>query len=248
VPDNRPGTAAAGAGKPAGKKLAVITGAAGNLGRAVAAAFGREGHDIALVDVTDAALSAAYPQADDRQLLVAADLTDEQSTRDALASIHRHFGPVDCLCNIAGGFSMGPPVHETSAEFWKKMMDINVITLLNTVRAVVPGMLAAGSGCVVNVGAGGGVRGAARMAAYAAAKSAVMRVTESMSSELRDGGINVNCVLPGIIDTPQNRQDMPHADPAKWVATDDLASVILFLCSDRARAIHGASIPVTGLS
>ena len=86
------------------------------------------------------------------------------------------------------------------------------------------------------------------MAAYSAAKSAVIRLTESMSAELREQGINVNCVLPSVIDTPANRADMPNADPKKWVAPADLASVIVFLCSDGARAVHGASVPVVGLS
>ena len=86
------------------------------------------------------------------------------------------------------------------------------------------------------------------MGAYCAAKSAVTRLTEAMSAELREHGVNVNCVLPSIIDTPENRAAMPKSDPRHWVAPEDLASVILFLSSDAARAVHGAAIPVTGLS
>jgi NAD(P)-dependent dehydrogenase (short-subunit alcohol dehydrogenase family) len=108
-------------------------------------------------------------------------------------------------------------------------------------------MLAAGGGRIVNVAAGAALRGGARMGAYAAAKSAVIRLTESMSAELKDRGINVNCVMPSIIDTPQNRAAMPDADASRWVAPEALAEVMLFLASDRARAIHGAAIPVTGL-
>jgi NAD(P)-dependent dehydrogenase (short-subunit alcohol dehydrogenase family) len=127
-------------------------------------------------------------------------------------------------------------------------MDLNARSILHTARAVVPHMLAAGQGCIVNVGAAGAARGGAAMGAYAASKSAVARLTESMSAELRERGVRVNCVLPTIIDTPENRAAMPKANPALWVAPADLANVIAFLASDAARAVHGASIPVAGLS
>ena len=109
-------------------------------------------------------------------------------------------------------------------------------------------MIAMGGGKVVNVGAFGAQRGGPYMGAYSASKAAVIRLTESMAAELREKGINVNCVLPTIIDTPQNRSAMPEADPARWVSPQDLAQVIVFLASDAARAIHGAAVPVTGLS
>jgi NAD(P)-dependent dehydrogenase (short-subunit alcohol dehydrogenase family) len=109
-------------------------------------------------------------------------------------------------------------------------------------------MLRAGSGKVVNIGAFGANKGLARMGAYTAAKAAVVRLTEAMAAELRERGINVNCVLPTVIDTPDNRAAMPDADPARWVAPADLAAVIRFLASHDARAVHGAALPVTGLS
>jgi NAD(P)-dependent dehydrogenase (short-subunit alcohol dehydrogenase family) len=229
-------------------KVVLITGAAGNLGRAVAAAFAAAGARLVLVDLSDAVLAAAYPEVDARRLLLAANLMDSASARGAVNKALEHFKRIDCLCNVAGGFRMGPTVHETPAELWKLMMDLNAGTVLNMVQAVVPGMLAAGGGKIVNIGAGGGLKGGARMAAYSASKSAVIRLTESMSAELREQGINVNCVLPSVIDTPQNRADMPKADPKRWVSPEDLAQVLLFLCSDAARAIHGAAIPVNGLS
>jgi NAD(P)-dependent dehydrogenase (short-subunit alcohol dehydrogenase family) len=108
-------------------------------------------------------------------------------------------------------------------------------------------MIASRSGKIVNIAALAGLAGKANMGAYSASKSAVIRLTESMSAELRDKGINVNCILPSVIDTPQNRADMPGADPRRWVAPEALADVVLFLASDQARAIHGAAIPVTGL-
>ena len=115
-------------------------------------------------------------------------------------------------------------------------------------RAVVPGMIAAKSGKIVNVAAINGTVGKGNMSAYSASKSVVIRLTESMAAELRDKGINVNCVLPSIIDTAPNRADMPNADFSKWVTPAALADVMVFLASDKARAIHGASVPVVGLS
>ncbi len=228
--------------------VVLITGAAGSLGRAVAAAFGEAGWRLALIDVAEAGLKAAYPEADPRRLLIAADLIDPLSTQRAADGAFAHFGRIDALCNIAGGFTMGTPVHATPAADWKRMMDLNAGTMLNCVQAVVPKMLAAGGGCIVNVGAGAGQKAAGLMGAYSVSKSAVIRMTEAMSAELREQHINVNCVLPSIIDTPPNRAAMPDADPRKWVAPQDLAAVIRFLCSPPARAIHGAAIPVVGLS
>jgi NAD(P)-dependent dehydrogenase (short-subunit alcohol dehydrogenase family) len=143
---------------------------------------------------------------------------------------------------------MGEAVHEMQTATLEALLDLNVRTLLNMSHAVVPRMLAAGGGGIVNVGAYAALKGAAAMGAYVATKSAVIRLTETMAAELRENNINVNCVLPTIIDTPENRAAMPGADPARWVAPSDLANVIVFLASDAARAVHGAAVPVTGLS
>ncbi len=143
---------------------------------------------------------------------------------------------------------MGEAVHETSDATWNFLHDINVRTLLHAVRAVVPRMLMARGGKIVNVGASAAQKGLAQMGAYTAAKSAVVRLTEAMSAELRERGINVNCVLPTVIDTPDNRAEMPGADASQWVRPQDLASVVTFLASDAARAVHGAALPVCGLS
>jgi NAD(P)-dependent dehydrogenase (short-subunit alcohol dehydrogenase family) len=143
---------------------------------------------------------------------------------------------------------MGAPVHETSAQDWDFLFNLNARTVLHTAKAMVPAMLERGGGKIVNVAAHAAQKGAARMGAYAASKSAVIRLTETMAAELREHNINVNCVLPTIIDTPQNRAEMPKADPRRWVAPADLAQVIVFLASDAARAIHGAALPVSGLS
>ena len=225
-----------------------ITGAAGNLGRALAAAFEARGANLVLVGRTKESLVAVLGAEAETRLFVAADLRDQAAVDSAVRLARSRFGRVDVLCNIAGGFRMGSPVHETSDADWDFLIDINVRTLLNAVRAVVPQMIEAGGGKIVNVGAFAAQKGVAQMGAYVAAKSAVIRLTEAMSAELRDRNINVNCVLPTIIDTPENRAAMPKLDPSRWVAPADLANVIAFLASDEARAIHGAALPVTGSS
>lgn len=225
----------------------MVTGAAGNLGRAVAAALSAASASLILIDVDEAALRAAHSGDDERKLLVRADLLDARSVAQAVAAAYARFSRIDVLCNIAGGFRMGQAVHETSDETWDFLLDLNAKSVINMARAVVPLMLAAGSGRIVNIAALAGLGGRENMGAYSAAKSAVIRLTESMSAELRNKGIGVNCILPSIIDTPQNRAAMPKADPRRWVTPEALADVVLFLASDRARAVHGAAIAVAGL-
>lgn len=229
-------------------RVVVVTGAAGVLGRAVAESFAALGDRLVLVDRQLDLLAKAFGRAGDSRLFAVVDLADARATEGLASAAVERFGRIDALCNVAGGFRMGEAVHETTDATWDFLMNINVRTALNAVRAVVPHMLARGQGKVVNVGAFAAQKGGAHMGAYAASKSALIRLTESMSAELRAKGINVNCVLPTILDTPENRKSMPDADPKSWVAPEDLANVIEFLCSDRARAIHGAALPVTGLA
>ena len=226
----------------------IVTGATGNLGRAVAAAFAERGANLVLVDRSGERLEAAYGAPDARRMHAPTDLLVQAKVSATVAAAMERFRRIDVLCNIAGGFRMGEPVHDTSDENWNFLFDINARTLLHAARAVVPRMLEGGGGRIVNVGAYAAQKGVAQMGAYTASKSVVIRLTEAMAAELRTKKINVNCVLPTIIDTPENRRAMPDADPAKWVAPADLASVIVFLASPAARAIHGAAIPVTGLS
>ena len=228
-------------------RTVVITGAAGFLGQAVAAAFDAAGADLVLVDVDAAKLNERYPGSD-RHLVAATDLLERDGGQRVVDAALERFGRIDVVCNIAGGFRMGETVHETTDETWDFLFGINVRTMLNMVRAAVPAMLSQGGGRIVNVAAFAAQKGAPMMGAYCAAKSVVVRLTESMAAELRDRNINVNCVMPTIIDTPVNRADMPDADPAKWVAPADLAQAIVFLASDAARAIHGAAVPVTARS
>jgi len=220
-------------------KVVVITGAAGALGKAVADEFARRGAKLALVDII------ATPGS---HLSLIGDLTDANVAQKVVTDVTRQLGSIDVLANVAGGFTMGEAVHETTDKTWKFMFDLNVNTMLNMVRATVPVMLAQGRGKIVNIGARAGLKGAGRMGAYCASKSVVIRLTESLADELKGSGVNVNCVLPSIIDTARNRQDMPDADYSKWVAPADLARAIAFLASDAAHAINGVALPVEALS
>lgn len=225
----------------------LITGAAGHLGRAVAHCFAQAGAQLLLVDRDAEALASAF-EASSKRVLFAADLLDALQVQAAVDAGLQRFGRLDVVCHIAGGFRMGQAVHETSDATWDFLFDVNARSFVNMARAVVPHMIERGGGRIVSVGAYAAQKGAAHMGAYCAAKSSVIRLTESMSAELKDRGINVNCVLPTIIDTADNRAAMPDADPSRWVSPQALADVIAFLASDAARAVHGAAVPVSGLS
>lgn len=229
-------------------KTVVVTGGAGVLGKSVANWFAAQGAHLAVIDYSREIIEAAYPDKNPRDLYLTCDLTDRGQCADTVTGIIAAAGGIDVLCNIAGGFMMGDPVHETSESTWDFLFDLNARSIVNMAAAVVPAMLDAGAGKIVNVAARAAREGAALMGAYTASKAAVLRLTESMGLELREQNINVNCVMPSLIDTPRNRQDMPGADFSKWVSPDGIASVIGFLASDDARFIHGAGIPVDGLS
>lgn len=227
-------------------KSVVVTGAAGHLGQAVASAFAAEGAHLLLIDVDAGRLEEIFPGTSSNREKLAVDLRDEAATAEALAQVMSDGRSCDVLCAIAGGFHMGEPVHETPAEVWELMLGLNTQTLLSVVKALVPGMIAQGEGRVVTVGAAAARSGVAGMGAYTASKSMVMRLTEAMAAELAGKGVTVNAVLPSIIDTPQNREAMPGADPGKWIEPKDLAAIVTFLASPEARAVNGALLPVTG--
>lgn len=229
------------------ERVVLITGATGNLGRATAAAFAAEGARLVLIGSRPESLARAFPDLPAHHLKLAADLTDAKAAAEAVAEAERRCGRIDAVCAIAGGFAMGEAAHEMTPEAWSLMMGLNVATLMNVAKAVVPGMIARKTGKIVTVGSMAAQKGSAGMGAYIASKSTVMRLTETMAAELRGHGINVNGVLPSTIDTPENRAAMPKADFGKWVKPADLAEVITFLCSERARAMHGALVPVVGL-
>jgi NAD(P)-dependent dehydrogenase (short-subunit alcohol dehydrogenase family) len=233
-------------------KVVMVTGAAGALGQATTQHFIDRGARLVCLDYSDELLAQAFGDAvsasGSGHIYRAVDLTVRDNCAACCKEILAQVGQVDVLANIAGGFMMGDPVHSTSDETWDFLFNLNTRSIMNMSAGIVPGMIAAASGKIINVAARAATAGAAHMGVYTATKAAVMRLTESMALELRGNGINVNCILPGTIDTPRNRQGMPDADHASWVPTADLAEVIGFLASDAARAVQGAGIAVDGLS
>lgn len=218
-------------------KHILVTGANGALGQAVVAKARTLGARLVLVDM-------AVPTGEEGDLCLAVDLTDREQVEACFSRI----GPIDAVLHLVGGFDMGEQVIDGASSCWEAMFRINVLTFQNVVSQAVPPMLDRRRGAIVSVGALSALKGLPGMGAYCAAKSALMRLTESLSAEVKAKGINVNAVLPSIIDTPRNRMDMPDADSSAWVAPEDLANVICFLASDHARAIHGAMVPVAGLT
>jgi len=231
------------------KKVVLITGPAGNLGSAVVQQFLDEGSSLFLIDNRADRLFKLYPQLVDTQdhlLIPEIDLTDSNQVYKAITKGIKKFKRIDVLVHTAGGFQMGEKVHEITEASWDFLLNLNLKTLLNITKAVIPHMIDQKSGKIITIGARPSLAGKAQMGAYSVAKAGVLRLTESLSAELKATGINVNCVLPGTIDTPQNRKSMPGADISKWVTPESLANVIKFLASEGARDIHGAAIPAYG--
>jgi len=231
------------------KKVVLITGPAGNLGSAVVEQYLDEGSFLFLIDNRAERLSKLYPHLlndQDHLLIPEIDLTNLNQVNEAITAGMKKFKRIDVLVHTAGGFQMGERVHEITETSWDFLLDLNIKTLLNITKAVIPHMLDQKSGKIITIGARPSLVGKAKMGAYSVAKAGVLRLTESLSAELKTSGINVNCVLPGTIDTPQNRKSMPGADTSKWVTPKSLAKIIKFLASEAANDIHGAAIPAYG--
>jgi NAD(P)-dependent dehydrogenase (short-subunit alcohol dehydrogenase family) len=230
-------------------KIVIVTGSVGNLGLATAQALQEAGSKTVLVDRSDDRLRENYPDlvnSPDHFLAGGVDLTNPDSLAKMVQSTCERFGRIDALVNTVGGYRGGKPVHEMDLADWDFLFGVNVRTTLLCCRAVIPQMLRQGRGKIVNVASRDGLQGSAGYSAYSASKSAVLRLTESMAAELKNSNINVNCIMPGTIDTPQNRKAIPNGDFSKWVKPEAIADVILFLISDAARALNGAELPVYG--
>lgn len=202
----------------------VVTGASGALGREVCIVLAENGFEVAPISGVD--------------------LADADAAQKAISDIAENAGPMRGLVNVAGGFAW-ETVMDGDVSTWDRMWAMNVRTALNACRSAVP-FIEAGRGSIVNVGSAAAAKADIGKGAYAAAKSGVARLTESLAEELKPKGIRVNAVLPSIIDTRANREDMPDGDFDSWVTTRELANVIAFLLSDNASGITGALIPVTG--
>ena len=225
-------------------RVFVITGASGALGSAVALAVAGQGHRVALIDHATHTPHGLI-DGDHCLILGGVDLTDAASASAAIQAAAARFGGLDVVLNIAGGFSW-ETVEGGDAETWRTLFRLNLETAANVCRAAIPHLKASKAGRIVNVGANGAVKAAAGMGAYAASKAGVHRLTEALAEELKGHGVTVNAVLPSILDTAANRADMPKADFATWVTTDELAAVMLFLAGEKASAVTGALVPVTG--
>jgi NAD(P)-dependent dehydrogenase (short-subunit alcohol dehydrogenase family) len=231
------------------QKVVVVTGAAGSLGQAVVGAFHKANGIVCALDYKKGRLDKVFPDlnhSDRMYFFDDVDLTNRERMQELGTQIKDKLGRVDVVVNTVGGFAYGERVDQITERTMQRMLDLNVNSFLNTAHAFVPVMIAKQQGKIVTVGSRSSLKGGAKMGAYAAAKAALLRLTESMASELQEFNIQVNCVLPGTIDTPQNRHEMPNADFSKWVQPDQIARVIMFLSSGAADSITGATIPVYG--
>lgn len=228
------------------RRSVAVTGAFGNLGLAVARAFREQGAAVALLDRTPppAAVGTEFPAP--HCVLGGVDLTRAASAGAAMETVRATLGSIDVVVNVAGGFRW-QTLEQGDADGWDAMFAINLKTAVVSTKAALPQLLASPAGRIINVGAGAAARPAgAGMGAYAASKAGVHKLTESLAEELKDRGITVNAVLPGVIDTPRNRADMPSADFSRWVRPEAIAAVITFLASEQAGAVTGALLPVYG--
>ena len=234
-------------------RVAVVTGASGALGAVVARRLFVAGASLALVDRDIGRLPALWPEAegdaaaDARLAFFTCELAEVLAVERTVTAISAHFGRIDHLFNIAGAYRGGETIEEAPDATWTMLWEANFLSALHLCRAVVPGMRQRGSGSIVNVGSKASLAGDAGAAPYSIAKTAVVRLTESLAAEVKRDGVRVNAVLPGTIDTPGNRHAMPEADWRVWIDPQALADAMLFLASPLARAVTGVALPVFGI-
>ena len=229
-------------------RTVLVTGAAGNLGQAIGRELAGTTAHLVAVDVSEPGQAKAYAgwPADRVLVLAGIDLTSPASVDEMAQRAISRFGHVDVLINTVGTFRGGQSVVDGPLSDWDLLMYVNLRTALLTSRALVPHFLRRGYGRIVNVAARPALAGAAGIAAYSASKAALLRLTESLAAELKGHDITANAVMPGTIDTPQNRAAMPDADTTTWVTPAAVACAVLFLASEEAGAITGAALPVSG--
>ena len=229
-------------------KVALVAGGTGGLGKAVTLAFLHAGASVVatyIIKEEAEALRDAVGSSSQLELLPL-DATDETACRALVDGITARHGHLDILVNTIGGYAGGKALWETEPKTWHLMMNLNVNAGYALAHAAIPAMLKQKNGSVVNVAARAAFDHAAGAAAYAASKSAALAMIDCLAQDVRGAGVRVNSVLPSIIDTEANRRAMPDADFSKWPKPEEIARVILFLCTDEARLIHGGAIPVYG--
>ena len=231
------------------EKIALVAGGTGGLGRAVSLLFLEEGYQVSVTyqrreewEALQKAAAAKAARLEGFNL----DVTNEAAVKNLVGDIVRKHGRLDVLVNTVGGYAGGLKLWEMEASVFDKMLALNLRTGFVLARAAVPVMLKQGSGAIVNVAAKAAFDHAAGAAAYAASKAAAVAMMDSLAADLKGSGVRVNSVLPSIIDTAANRKAMPDANFAKWPKPEDIARVIRFLCSDDAKVVHGAALPVYG--
>lgn len=229
-------------------KVAVIAGGTGGLGRAVTLAFLHEGASVVATYIVkeeaDALRDAVGAHA--HLELLPLDATDENACRALVDGITARYGRLDVLVNTIGAYAGGKPLWETDPKTWRLMINLNLNAGFALAHAAVPAMLRQGSGSIVNIAAKAAFDHAAGAAAYAASKAGAQAMIDCLAQDLKGTGVRANSVLPSIIDTEPNRRAMAGADFSKWPKPEEIARVILFLCSDDAKLIHGGAIPVYG--
>lgn len=218
--------------------VVLITGASGALGRAVTACFSERGARVAAVGMS------GLPPAHVELALNGRDMTKPDIASQCVAETVAALGGLDVLINIAGGFRW-EKIEDGSLETWRALFEMNAATAVNMCKASIPALLASKRARIINVGAGAALMARTGMGAYAASKSAVHNLTQALADELK-GKVTVNAVLPSIIDTPQNRKDMPDAAFDAWVRPQEIADVMWFLASVESGGVTGALIPVPG--
>lgn len=232
-------------------RVVLVTGGAGNLGKAVTAAFLEAGARVAVpLYKTDGSesledLRAQYPG---RLHTFALDLTTERGAAQAVGEVVEWGGRIDGVAHLIGGYIGGARLADTATEVWDRMMDLNVKSAWLVARSAVPRMIEQGGGTMVFVSARAALRGRSRHGAYATSKAALLTLVEALAEEYASEGIRANAVLPGTVDTEANRRSMPDADHSRWTSPEEIARVMVFLSSDQSAPVNGASIPVYGRS
>jgi len=230
-------------------RVVVVAGGTGGLGRAISAAFLEEGAKVIVTYRKEEEFGAFRNSAGLKQSLLEGrrvDVTDEVAVAAFMNEIVAERGAPDVLVNAVGGYAGGLKLWDTTTQVFDQMLALNLRSGFVLARAVMPVMLQAKQGSIVNVAAKAALDHGAGAAAYAASKSAALALMDSLAADSRGTGVRVNTILPSSIDTASNRLAMPHADFSSWPKPEDIAKVVLFLCSDLARVIHGAAVPVYG--
>ena len=227
----------------------LITGGTGILGSAVTKTYLTQGDTVAVTYLFDNEVDRFKqhnPELSGDVDFLFANVTEETEVQQTIQTFMAQFGHLDVLVNIVGGFVGGILTAELEEDRWDFMMNLNLKSVFLCCKTVIPHMTERGYGKIVNVSARAGLKGEAGLSAYCVSKGGVRTLTESLAAEVMDSGINVNAIMPSIMDTPANREAMPDEDHNRWVAPTDVAKVICFLTSDDASIINGAAIPVYG--